>query len=310
MVLTIPDQAQKKAALAYSREPLATDAIAILGISSASKSSAILEKSRELDKRNQAIAAILLQRAAERENTPQMLELIDTFARINPAATKDLIGALSATLTDPRSYAVIEQALASDPPWEEAFWRKIPSEGELEPFYNLRMRERTPQTAVEADIALLRALVRHSRFKEAFSFQALRANQMNARDPQELEWQFTNGGQVSADRRQDGTVAIYIQPGAGGELGRQLVHMAPASYVVAAKVEDRRGTGELALELICAAEEKSANAQAFPLDGHSIQLDTRTSTCRYWWLVLKGSAWDSSVPFQADITLPEIALRQ
>ena len=139
VVLRVPQQARTKASDAYSREPLASDAIAVLGIASAERSNAILEKSRELDKRNQAVAAILLQRAAENEDTPKMLELVDTFARINPRATNDIIGALSATLNDPVSYSVIEQALSQNPVWEEAFWRKVPSEPHLAAFYNLRM---------------------------------------------------------------------------------------------------------------------------------------------------------------------------
>ncbi|MFI8667197.1 hypothetical protein ACIGGE_12245 [Qipengyuania sp. NPDC077410] len=304
VVLRVPQQARTKASDAYSREPLASDAIAVLGIASAERSNAILEKSRELDKRNQAVAAVLLQRAAENEDTPKMLELVDTFARINPRATNDIIGALSATLNDPVSYSVIEHALSQNPVWEEAFWRKVPPEPQLAAFYNLRMRERSPRTTEEADTALLRALIAESRFPDAFAFQKRIPNRSVSKGVQSLAWQLKTGGQVSADMRLDKTIAAYIQPGAGGELGRQLHNLEPGSYEIAASIEEQRGDGDLSLDLKCAAPDEPQASKTVALEDLPVRVQVGATTCPIWWVVLNGSAWNSSVPFRAIIKQP------
>ena len=309
-VLTVPDDARTAALAAYAREPLATKAVAVLGITSTSRSDAILEKSRELDKRNEAVAAVLLQRAAERRDTPKILEMVDTLARRSPESAKVLVGALSSTLADPQSFSIVDQALATSPPWEEAFWRLVPERNaDLDAFYRLRTLRRSVQTTKDADNALMRALVSRGRFAEAFEFRRF-AGAEEAEVPQALEWQLTGKGQVSARQRPDGTIAIHVQPGAGGELGRRLFSLSPDQYVISAKTAGQRGDGELSFELACAEPGKSQRGREFALGEMPARFEIQSATCHYWWLVLKGSAWNSSVPFKADLSNPVVRVAQ
>lgn len=305
VALTVPEKAISEAEVAYAREPLATDAIAVLGIASATKSTAILEKSRELDKRNQAIAAILLQRAAETQNTPKLIEFIDTFSRINPVATRELTGALSSTLTDPASFAVVKQALASNPPWEEAFWQKVPTKiAEVEAFYKLRLSEPGAQTSPEADHALIRVLVSHSRYEKAFALHRLALSPSQSKSPQTLDWQLSSDGQASARKMADGRISVNVQPGAGDELGRQLVRLPTGGYEISGKIEEQRGDGELSLELKCAEAQQPGQIHNVGLAELPVKVSISNASCRYWWLTLKGSAWDSSIPLQVILKEP------
>ena len=301
----------KLARQAYGREPFATDALFVIGLMDGAKGTEIYRSSVALDKRNRTIAAMLLQDAAKQNDLPAMLALIDRLSRLRPALAAEFVKAFSSSLADPTSMPVLEQALRNNPVWANAFWKSVPRDRvSLDNFYVLRSKL-SNNTDAASDAALITALVSAERYDQAFEF----SNSVSGRSKSEpgetvkrdgpLEWQFAQGRNAQARFNASGQLEVFVERGTADELARKLVRLTPGTLTLRGRVMESQGAGEIEAELTCTSEGDQQRWMAQEFTGKA-EWKIRDKTCKYAWLTLKGSAWDSPMPLRsviADLSL-------
>lgn len=299
--LSVDQSTVAKARAAYAMEPLATDALFVTALASGEGQLAILSAARASDKRNRLVGLSLLELAAKRDDTQTVLSLVDELTRVQPQLAPQFVSILSSSLTDDRSLPLLEQALTANPDWAVSFWRRVPEDSAaLTRFIQLR-EKLSPPADLEADKRLLQTLVRSERFAEAFELYD-QSNQQN--EPGSilapLDWQLTQTRDVRARHTARHTLDLFIQRDTSGKLAEKLVRLSAGEFLFSGQIEGRQGQAKLQAELRCASNE---SAQEWPL--RKAFADARWSipdgSCRYAWLTLSGSAWDSSLAFEGTL---------
>lgn len=301
--LKVGDEAIAAAYLAYKKEPFATDALFLLSGEVESDQVRFLGAARELDKRNRLTVLALLQTRAQANDLPKVLPLVDQLSRLDPELAPQFVSILSQSLSDPQAVDVLKQALQERPVWAAPFWRRVPSDpAALSRFLSLR-NEVSPIVDAQADRNLLTALVKGERFQDAFTIYAeLRAagDQSGERYPP-LDWQFTQTRDLRGAETDDGLIEAFVYRGTSGEIARKLVEIKPGEYRVAGELITNGGTGTISAELRCADGADDPSWQTQTLGEKAGTWNVSEGACRYAWLVLDASAWESSVNFEASI---------
>lgn len=289
---------------AYASEPLATDALFILALNADVRRQELLQASRDLSKRNMLIAISLLELAAADNDVPLVLILIDQLSRLEPGLSSQFVKPLSESLDDERSIPLIKQFLRGDPAWATSFWRNVPTEQPaLNRFIALRSSI-VPASDPQSDQNLLATLVAAERYTDAFQLHRSFRNAPNGENEIKavryppIDWKFAKSRDAQAGLDSAGSVDIFVELNSSGELARKLIELTPGKYTLSPDVVINQGTGEFRAKLTCASRGK---ADRWP--NHVIGSDTvweiSNASCRYFWLVIEGTAWESSLPLRA-----------
>ena len=299
--LAIDEATVAKAKLAYSMEPLATDALFIAALASDEARPAILTAARANDKRNRLVGLGLLELEAKRNDTEAVLLLVDELTRVQPQLASQFVSVLSASLNDDQSLPLMERALATNPEWAASFWRRVPEEGAaLSRFLQLRDKI-SPTADVEAERNLVQALVRSQRYDDAFHvyYQSSQQGEREASLPP-LDWRLTQTRDVRARQTSADNLELFIQRDTSGKVAEKLVKLNAGEFVLSGRLESRRGQATLEAELRCALA--GARQEWAPVARLSdAQWSIPDGSCRYAWLTVSGSAWDSPFAFEGTL---------
>jgi len=293
---------------AYASEPLATDSLLILANSGLSPESAkverILQLTYDIDQRNLFVGMNLLQRSVARGDLPAMLGLVDRLTRIRP----EIAAQLPKVLADSGSVPFLTDVLRQNPPWAAQFWRSVPNK-ELELANFLTLHRLVPAPANEAaDARLLQALTGSGRYSEAMDLwrdltgrSDIGTGFANSSRFAPIDWQLNRSGRVNARLGADGAMVAFVESGATGELARQLVALTPGRYRWSSAMTLQQGSGDVEVGLECAEPTADGQWRAEPA-GKPVSWDVPQGACRFAWLVVRGSAWQSNVPLRAELT--------
>lgn len=290
-----------KARSAYSAEPFATDALFVTALASSEKGQAILSAAREIDKRNSLVGLSLLQLEAQRNATKEVLALVDQLTRVRPQLAPQFVSVLSNSLAEESSLPLLEQALATNPPWAASFWRKVPKDdATLTRFVNLREKI-SPPADLTSERSLLQTLIGFERFEKAFELYAQfqQRNHAGSQYPP-LDWQLIQTRDVRARQTPDSSYDLFIRRETGGRIAKKLVRLETGEFLLSGELLGRQGEANLNAELQCArndADQTWLARAGFPGARWSIP----QGSCEYAWLTLAGSAWDSSLDFHGTI---------
>ncbi len=306
--LAVDEATVAKARLAYSKEPLATDALFIAALDSDEARSAILAAARANDKRNRLVGLSLLELAATSNDTETVLLLVDELTRVQPELAGQFVSVLIASLDDDQSLPLLEQALAANPEWAATFWRRVPKDRvALSRFVQLRERI-LPPADVEAEQRLVHALVQSERFAYAFDVysEATRQSEDQASFPP-LDWQLSQSRDLRARQTSADSFELYIQRDTSGKIAEKLIRLKAGVLVLSGQLEGRQGHAKLEVKLRCAG---LGSGQDWPVRASlsNARWTIPDGSCRYAWLTLSGSAWDSSLAF--DGTLRDLKYTQ
>lgn len=296
-----------KARTAYSREPFASDALFLLSLDAGAKQPGILRAARDLDKRNRLTGLALLQGEVEENNLEGVLSLVDQLSRVRPDLAPQFVSVLSESWSDAGSLPLLEQALRDEPSWATAFWRRIPrDEVSLERYAALRERL-SPPSDPQTERNLLGAFIEVGRYPEAFE---LYERTRLAKDDRgefypPIDWRVSETRDVRARLISTNTMDIFVQSNASGEIARKLVTLSPGEYRVTGEISVKQGDGTLQVSLACAAPDTGPNWPAVDLS-EDTRFSVPPNTCRYAWLTLDASAWESSLDFEATIDSIEL----
>ncbi|ASP31064.1 hypothetical protein CHH26_13130 [Qipengyuania flava] len=293
----IPRRAITSARQAYASEPLATDALLVLGLAQEDANLQILQSSLELERRNLAIGAILLQRAAQAGDIETVLDQLNILSRIRPEIRRELVTVLTQSLNDEGSVPVIAQALRHNPPWAEDFWRRVPrDEGALINY--LALRKSLPAAAtIESDAKLIQTLVKTGNFDTAFEFR-----EDHARDPGQtgyppLDWQLAQGRRKTSTKISANHFSVFIDAGSSGEIVRKLVKLVPGTYRLEYRIVNEQGDAKFYADLECVGSNRAYDRRS--LTNGASEWVVEPDSCEYAWLSLAGSAWESTIATRA-----------
>jgi len=301
---------------AFAREPLATDALFMLAVDERARlgdagAQGLLDAAAALDRRNRFLSALQVEQAVRRRDFAGMSAIIDRMARIQPDLTVQFVSPLVAALTQEELLAPMADILAQNPAWAHDFWMAVPGDGVLvERLY--RLRQMTGQGAdAESDARLMAALAAIGRYDDAFAFRDQAAGApvsgsgfVPVGGVPPFGWATQTSGERSMTPRGEDRYEVFVQQGMEGELGRQLLRLAPGTYRFDAAVTPLSSAANVTARLRCAADDDLASDRQ-PLDRPATF--TVPASCRNWWLVLEGSAWQARGGLRAEIAAMRFA---
>lgn len=309
--LNVADRGVELAREAWSKEPLASDALSVLAaeLREAGKTERLvelLELASSLDKRNRFVGALQLELALQAEDIPETFALIDRLSLTSPRLRSEFVAPLSALLAEEGMVPILRDALEERPVWATTFWNRVPGnpEGALR-MYELR-RQINVGTTAATDARLLAALAANEFYSETLEFwRSLEGdldNPLAFIDSEALPpigWRVVSTGERTFSPRGGGRYDVYVDRQTFGELARQLVQLEPGAYVFAADVTPLDDAQSVNVSLECATGDEG-EPLATPLNEEPRwEVD---GTCEVYWLTISASAWERAMPLRATIS--------
>ena len=112
-----------------------------------------------------------------------------------------------------------------------------------------------------------------------------------------IDWQLSSSRDAQARLSGSGSFEIFVEQNAAGEVARRLVSLKDGTYSLESSLDLRQGTGDITANLECLPNGSSANLTTSLIARDNWQF--AAPRCDFAWLIIKGSAWDSSVPLEA-----------
>lgn len=316
---------------ALRREPLATDAITLLGMArglqgDVENATKIVAAAHRLDKRELVANAWLINRYGTTGRDREVLALLDEALKVQPQLSGQYMPAFAQALQNPETIPVFQFLLKNHPGWEKDFWSAVASTNASLPNAEV-LRARIlagPETLGPTDTLLMDAFIAAGRVDLALSYAKALPAVPDDRDNlvhnasftylpllPPIDWELINDGRIGAAIDESrGTLEISAQPGASGTVARQLVALPPGDYALLVKLgqaELARGS-EISVHLRCAERGGSTAALDERLTGDLDRPFVVADTgCRFYWLDLDFSALDSSEPAIGSIAEIRIA---
>lgn len=305
---------------ALRREPLATDALTILGMARGQKGDAeaatkLVAAAHRLDKREIVANAWLINRYGTTGRDRDVLSLLDEALKVQPELSGRYMPAFAVALQNPETVPVFQTLLANHPGWEKDFWNAAASNvASLPNAEVLRSRILAGQeTLGPIDAVLMKAFVDAGRVDLALSYAKALPTVADDHDNlvrnasftylpllPPIDWELINDGRIGAAIDETrGTLEINAEPGSSGTVARQLIALTPGPYALLIKMGQEqiaRGS-EIAVRLHCAERGFSTVSLDERLTGDLDRSFVLADTgCRFYWLDLDFSAIDSSEP--------------
>lgn len=285
---------------AFVHEPLATNALFVLAIDERAQGTGdnaqdLLSGAVALDKRNRFLGALQMEQFSRGGDFASTFTLLDRLARVYPDLTAEFVQPLVLGLRQDDALDVVAEALESEPVWANNFWRAVPSDPVLVGRM-LELRQRTSKGTNQAsDDILLAGLALTGRFDDAFAFRdSLRGGAPEGTGfvpvggVAPFGWEAKATGERSLSQRGDSGYEVFVQQGTNGELGRQLLRLAPGRYTFTAAVTPISSASDLSVRLQCA----TAEGMTTPSQSLAGPVNFAVpGACTTWWLILSGNAW-------------------
>lgn len=308
--LAVDDNALAMARRAFVREPLATDALFVLAVDERAREGAdgdqqLLAAAAGIDRRNRLLNSMQMEQDVRRGDFVAMSRSLDRMARIEPDMGEQFVLPVVQALADERVLAPVRRILERSPVWAPAFWMAVPN-NPLLAGRMYQLRQTTDQgTTPESDARLMDALVAGERYADAFAFRdrvsgrrAAGSGFVAAGGTAPFNWDAQSSGELSMSPQGGNGYELFVQRGFSGELGRQLLRLAPGAYRFSAKMTPVSQAANFSLRMRCA---DNPEQQIGPRPMPGPVSFTVPAGCRHWWLVIEGSAWQARGEIRAEI---------
>lgn len=283
---------------AYAAEPLAVQALAIIGLNAQREkndklASDIFQRAGALSRRNQLVNAWLVQDYGIKQDNARAFERLGQSIQTEPKALDVYAPRMAAALSDPRAprllAPLIGLQLENGQRWTDSFWDYVvKSPASLRNAADLRIllidAPYYQRSVQPADPNLLSALVKALHFDKAYALaQRLRSAQPDNRDngsvgtsaevlrnhefasePQlpPFDWSVLSnasfGGYVDTKSK---AMVISALPGSGGVVAQQLINLSPGSYTLRTSIAAGKPgqAAPLRMRITCATPRFAAN---------------------------------------------------
>jgi hypothetical protein len=299
--LTIGAGAAALARAAYAREPLASDAVFVLALTQSPlgqeyRAGPVAQLGAAINKRNALLELLLIADAARRQDYPAVFRHADVLAAAHPGLARTVLAPLFDRLGDPAAVPVVATALEKKARWADAFKSYVPKdEAALRNYLVLRRRSPAGERW-ESDEKLIAALADRGMYGEAFAtWRAIAGTGQNrfgfVTDDSfaPIGWHLVVRGDRVARIADDGMMTVSVDRGAGGELARQLLELAPGRYRLETRIASDEASPPLWVSLSCASAE---TAPRLPLKAQ-VEFAVNDAGCPAYWLIVGASALES-----------------
>lgn len=307
----LPPEALALADAAYRREPLSTQAVAILASRMAADDPgaalAVQEAANRNTRRNTQLSVDLLASYGRLGKSADGLVVLDVLLRRQTPLQRDLLGAMSLEVRRSQLLGEYRRLLARKPPWSDIFWRQLAQTPEgLVNAAVLRQAFAQDGGRVdpEVDALLIGALAQAGYYQAGENLAATSFPKAVARrgnlvrngnfttkpviPPFDWEIRESSDFATAIDSRRH-TLAVSASPGGRGEVARQLVRLVPGTAAVSVALAGRPETGNarwLGLSLDCAGPKGEIGRALLETTVAQSQPKIVAVTCRWAWLRL------------------------
>lgn len=318
--IVVSDSDVADAREALRREPFATTALTLIGMSRAKAgdvdgATGMIAAAHGLNRRQLLANAWLINRYGTTGRDAETLALLDEALKIEPRLTLQYMPAFAQALQNPDTIPAFQTMLHNHPAWEGAFWSAVAANpASLQNAAVLRGRVLAGAEHLgPVDTALTAAFIAAGRVDLAVAYGKNLPVVGDERDSivrnasfsyvpalPPLDWELINDGRLgSAIDESRGTLEISAQPGASGTVARQLITLPPGNYALLVKLgqQDVARGSDITVDLHCASPGNPTELVTEKLAGDLNRPFTVGDTgCRFFWLDLDFSAIDSSEP--------------
>lgn len=326
----VPQQSVRLAKMAFAREPLAADAIGLLGLAAnahgqAKAADALFTDVHSLTKRNAMADLWLARRAAENRDMPHALEHFDELLRATTAVREPILQQVALATRDASFRQGVTKLLAADPAWAPDFWRIAPTvPGAASPVAQIRadLAGKGMKFDPDADKALALALLNEHDFDAAGALYRKvthengtggekvrngRFDKVPVLPP--IDWMIYSVGDFGSEIVPS-SKRMYISAAGnpGGGVAREWVSLDPGRYVLqsALDIADTSGPGDRVIARLSCIETDAK--QDFVLaegnDRHDFAVPP--GGCRNYWLDVVAVPADGSPGLDAELALLSI----
>lgn len=323
--LRIGPQQIEDARAALRREPFATTALTLIGISQAGRGGAsMVIAAHRMDKREMIANGWLINHygTQQGDHSNEVLALLDEALKVRPTLVDQYMPAFARALVNPETIPVFQRLLLGKPSWEVNFWAAVAGNDAALPNAEVlrsRLLARGEKPGA-VDSSLMEAFIRTRRMDLALSYAKSLPQLPSDRDNllrnssfgatplmPPLDWELSNDGRMTAAiDESSGTLEVNAIAGSGGVVARQLIALPPGQYQLLLKLgrpDFTRGS-DLRVAIHCAESgDESIPSVTEKADG---DLDrpfaiADDGVCRFYWVELIFSAIDSSGPASTSV---------
>ena len=317
----VPDEAQALAQSSYSNEPLTPDSHALLALSMGSQEaqSGFVALATQLNRRDQTLQGLALQRHVNANNVTQAIETLDAILRVRPTRSEELFPVLREVFSADGAVDEFAEVLDGTSPWHRRFINfALNDAGSLN---NLRqLRQKRPFPDDEQDKALVRNLAQAGELRSAYAlFEEVNGSGNPARSDGTLswssefppfEWQLANQANFRAQESlTSDALEVFIRPGQGGIMASRIIETpaTPFSISLEHDLSSSDASNSLQLGVGCAGAGKLSMATNFDDTSAAIEVSNLPSACEFLLIVIRGRAWSGQTAIRG--TISPITLR-
>lgn len=333
----VSDTERRLAFQSLRSEPLSSAAFGILVVSMTGESEArlrqsLLEQGGKLTRRSSLITSASIEATARRGDDKSFFIWLSRALLTDEKMRSAYIAAMAEATSRDGAVEALAPVVGRDPMWSKYYWTAVLSrKASLLNAAKLRATiAQAPwhhQEIMETDRLLARALVANRQFDAARQLavglgqvgsrgagQNLLTNGDFSRRPlfPPFDWQLATSGSLGASiSAHEDLLTISAIAGAYGYATRQLVELAPGSYVLGWDLSGSAaaGSGMAVARLACAENAPDPKAaQSIPLKNgaHKQNLTVPADACRWYWLSVDVAVPDNAAGM--DLSLRNISL--
>ena len=315
--------AEMWAQLAYLKEPLTPNSLAILALAADTKQSRteLVNLASALDRRELTLQGLVLQERVLAENYGGAVDTIDEILRVRPSRSAELFPVLLSVFVQEGAVEEFARVLDGASPWHKRFVSY--AIGQPEALANLvELRSRQTFDDQKLDQTLLRNLAAGGDLEASYALyrrlsgegSAGRSNQVlswiSTFEP--FDWSFVDSAEFRAQTSQNSdNLELYIRPGNGGPFAKRTIRAPEVPFAISATHEIRPSnlSQDVKVVLTCLGSGEQIMEVPFGENEMSHSITRLPSGCSYLELALHGRAWSGKSALRGEISPLLLATR-
>ena len=309
-------RAEMWARLAYLKEPLTPNSLAILALAEDQEKSRslVVDLASTLNRRELTLQGLVLQEHVLAENYGGAVGTIDEILRVRPSRSAELFPVLLSVFVQEGAVEEFSRVLDGSSPWHKRFISY--AIGKPEALANLvELRSRQSFDDPKLDQTFLRNLAAGGDLEASFTLYRLLSEEGSAgRSNQVLswvstfepfDWSFVDSPEFRAQTSQNSdNLELYIRPGNGGPFAKRTIRAPEVPFAISVTHEIRPSnlSQDVKVVLTCLGSGEQIMEVPFGENEMSHSIDRLPSGCSYLELALHGRAWSGKSALKGEIS--------
>ncbi|MXO95849.1 hypothetical protein GRI34_05365 [Erythrobacter aquimaris] len=304
------------ARLAYLKEPLTPNSLAILALATdqGKSRSTVVDLASTLNRRDLTLQGLVLQEQVLVENYGGAVGTVDEILRVRPSRSAELFPVLLSVFVQEGAVEEFSQVLDGSSPWHKRFVSY--AIGQPEALANLvELRSRQSFDDQKLDQSLLRNLAAEGDLEASYAlYRRLSGEGSAGRSSQVLSWTYTfepfdwtfvDSAEFRAQTSQiSDHLELYIRPGNGGPFATRTISAPDVPFTISAKHDIRPSnlSQDVKVVLTCVGSGEQVMEVPFGADELSHSITRLPYGCSFLELALHGRAWSGKSALKGEIS--------